>query len=778
MKLWPRSIPHRGFFPLERSPLRQAARLPGLFRLNCEAGVIMEQNEKLTWAFHRLGGMDQVTLETSAELSRLRELDPKLWATLSCPASGLEFDAATLTLLDEDHDGRIRIPEVLDAVEWACQRLKEPAELAERPEVLPLSSIRLDTEEGRLMAATAATALKNLGREGQEEIRYEDVAGAAAAANALLYNGDGVFPVHADLSDSQRAFVQAALAVIGGEVDAGGAPGLNSTVVDAFLGALAAEKNWRTAVAAAPHALGDDTAAAWSLMQGMKDKLDDYFLRCRLASFAPLAKSSLNAEDQLAAPDEHGLLDPAVLASLPLSRIEADAPLRLDAGLNPAWREKAGAFFRLIAPLLADASSLSEEEWNRVQQALAPYGAALAARPVVPVAGAVPPVDPAAALSSLSDESIESMLSDGTAEALKAMMAEDLAMPAASSDIAELERLMLYYRHLHRLLMNFVSFHDFYSLKRTAMFQAGTLFIDGRSCRLCLPVADVAKHSAMASLSQLCLLYCECRRRNATGAAAEQKMNIVAAMTSGSDAFLREGRNGVYVDNKGEDWDATLIKVVRNPISIKQAVWAPYLRISQMAGEQIAKFAGNTAKKVETAVAAPAKGGAPFDISKSVGLFAAVGIALGAIGTAVGSIAGMLMALHWWQFPLLIVAAFACISGPAAFLAWLKLRKRTLGPVLEASGWAVNGQLPINLMLGRALTSEAVLPSNATRTRHDPLRQHGKSGKWILALVLAAALGVGYLAYTGTLMKLVKLAVTVEQVEKPAEVPAPAAPAK
>ena len=48
----------------------------------------------------------------------------------------------------------------------------------------------------------------------------------------------------------------------------------------------------------------------------------------------------------------------------------------------------------------------------------------------------------------------------------------------------------------------------------------------------------------------------------------------------------------------------------------------------------------------------------------------------------------------------------------------------------------------------------------------------------ILALVLAAALGVGYLAYTGTLMKLVKLAVTVEQVEKPAEVPAPAAPAK
>ena len=95
----------------------------------------MQQNDKVTWAFHRLGGMDQVTLETTGELSRLRELDPKLWAALSCPASGLEFDARTLELLDSDNDGRIRIPEVLEAMDWVCARLTDPAELAQRPEV-------------------------------------------------------------------------------------------------------------------------------------------------------------------------------------------------------------------------------------------------------------------------------------------------------------------------------------------------------------------------------------------------------------------------------------------------------------------------------------------------------------------------------------------------------------------------------------------------------------------------------------------------------------------
>ncbi|MBR5883395.1 MAG: hypothetical protein IKY97_08000 [Mailhella sp.] len=740
----------------------------------------MEQNDKLTWAFHRLGGMDQVTLETAGELSRLRELDPKLWAALSCPASGLEFDARTLELLDTDADGRIRIPEVLEAMDWVCERLVDPSELAQRPEALPLSSIRTDTEQGRRVAVTAANALKNLGREGEDSIRHEDVSLASASSNALLNNGDGILPVHAELDEGKQAFVKAVLSIAGSETDASGEPGIDAAAIDSFLVSLNAEKAWRSALAEAPHALGADTPAAWALMQELKDKVDDYFLRCRLASFAPVSTASLNAEEQLVSPGEHGLLAPEALSSLPLSRVEADAPLRLDAGLNPAWRDKAKAFFTLVSPLLSDPATLSEEGWEALQQALDPYGAALASRPV-PVSSAThAPDDAAGTLASLGDADIEALLADTAAEELKAIMAEDLAVNADSSDIAELERLVLYYRHLHRLLMNFISFYDFYSLKRPAMFQAGTLFIDGRSCRLCLPVADIAKHSAMAQLSQLCLLYCECRRRVPSGSASGDKMNIVAAMTAGSDAFLREGRNGVYVDNNGEDWDATLVKIVRNPISIKQAIWAPYLRISQMAGEQIAKVAGNAAKKVETAVSAPAKTpAAPFDISKSVGLFAAVGIALGAIGTAVGTIVGMLMALHWWQFPLLIVAAFACVSGPAAFLAWLKLRKRTLGPVLEASGWAVNGQLPVNLVLGSALTSEASLPRNATRTRHDPLRQKSKAGKLIMALILAASLGVGYLVYSyeSTVMKYLKMAVTVEMPEKPAENPAPA-PAK
>ena len=68
----------------------------------------MPNHAAFNWKFHRIGGLDQVTLRTPEELLHLNELDPKLWVALSCPIDKLQFDARTLELLDADKDGRIR----------------------------------------------------------------------------------------------------------------------------------------------------------------------------------------------------------------------------------------------------------------------------------------------------------------------------------------------------------------------------------------------------------------------------------------------------------------------------------------------------------------------------------------------------------------------------------------------------------------------------------------------------------------------------------------------
>ena len=141
-------------------------------------------------------------------------------------------------------------------------------------------------------------------------------------------------------------------------------------------------------------------------------------------------------------------------------------------------------------------------------------------------------------------------------------------------------------RDLHRLLQNFVSFTEFYARRGGAVFQAGTLYLDGRSCELCVRVDDANRHAAMAVLARSYLAYCDLTR-----AASGGKMTVAAAFTAGDSDYLMVGRNGIFYDRAGRDWDATITKIVDHPISIGQAFWAPYKKVLRWIEEQVAKRA-------------------------------------------------------------------------------------------------------------------------------------------------------------------------------------------
>src|SRR5881227_1256504 len=88
--------------------------------------------------FYRMGGLDQVALESGADLAHLHDLDQKLWVALSCPVKGLELQQRTLELLDLDKDGRVRASEVLAAIAWCAERLKDLGVLIPAQDGLPL----------------------------------------------------------------------------------------------------------------------------------------------------------------------------------------------------------------------------------------------------------------------------------------------------------------------------------------------------------------------------------------------------------------------------------------------------------------------------------------------------------------------------------------------------------------------------------------------------------------------------------------------------------------
>ena len=358
-------------------------------------------------------------------------------------------------------------------------------------------------------------------------------------------------------------------------------------------------------------------------------------------------------------------------------------------------------------------------------------------------------------------------IADYEAGKAAAEAANAAALAAAKAQYQPLEKLLLLCRDYVTLLRNFVSFQDFYA-KRVkvllgrgaddespwAIFQAGTLVIDQRACNLCLKVSDMAKHNAQAPDSGMFLIYCNCKH-HATG----QTMQIVAAMTVGDIRNLKVGKNALFYDRQGQDWEAEVVKIIDNPISIGQAFWSPYRKLGEWVSGLITKSAAEKEKKsfadltakLQTPPAAGAAQPAPFDVAKFAGIFAAIGLAIGSIGTFLTSLLSEVKEMHAWAL-LIVPAVLIVVSGPSMVLAWMKLRKRNLAPLLNANGWAINADAIVNVLFGNTLTERAQYPIMKLKDPHAKKKQLGKGGKWaiaVAAIILGIAIAVAVLYLCG-----------------------------
>ncbi|MDX5363274.1 MAG: hypothetical protein LPJ91_03870 [Pseudazoarcus pumilus] len=692
------------------------------------------------WRFFRVGGFDQVRIDSADDLRHLGELDQKLWSALACPTSDLEFDERTLALIDLDGDGQIRQPEILTATSWLCRVLNTPEIVFEDGDSVPLAALNEADEEGAALRAAARDVLAILGKPEADAIALADVADRTRLFSADHYNGDGMVPAALAGDEKLAAAIKLILDTVGGAADLSGEAGVDEASLAAFFEQAQQVSDWRKAAednAADILPLGDATAGAADLFDAVRAKIDDYFTRCRLAAFDARATTALNPADAF-----YNELGPHTLntgnveiTALPLALAAADQPLPLSAGLNPAWAARIAELREtVITPVLGAREALSEADWNDLSARFAAYRGWLAGKPDSPLAV----VDVA---------QLRALLADDTRERLALLIADDLTADAAAGPIAQLERLTRYRRDLVTLLRNFVNFADFYGRQKKAIFQAGTLYLDQRSCELVLSVPDMAKHTKLAGLSGAYLVYCKCVRKG------EKPIDIVAAMTGGdADEMMVPGRNGVFYDRAGRDWNASVVKVVEAPISVRQAFWSPYKRIARMIGQQLEKFAASRDKAVESKAqagiaegaakaesgAAPAAAPAAFDIAKFAGIFAAIGLAVGAIGTALAAVVSGLLSLPLWQLPVVVLAVMLLISGPSMMLAALKLRRRNLGPLLDANGWAINARARINIPFGGSLTGIPQLPPGASRSLDDPFADKRRIWPWWLALILVA----------------------------------------
>lgn len=714
------------------------------------------------------GGIHQLVVSDDQDLARIDALDAARWAATSAPIRDLHCDPAFLAFVDTEGKGRIRVAQVIAARDWFFARVKDRARLKDKSEELVLDAVDTGIEDGKKLRHAAEHVIAELKLSEKAKLKLADVRAFRATYAKTLANGDGVVPPETCGDAEVAAFLADLLAVVGGAPDASGAQGAAAAHLDKFLAGGKAYLAWKAkGEAAEVLPLGADTAAAWAAVQAVDAKVEEFFLRCDLLQQEALTTVALKLSDDelkaLRGKDAAGIA--AWLAAASLAPPAAGGTLPVGGQVNPAWQGPwADACAKALARLAPGASAIDRAAWRKAKAAFDAHAAWAKEKPAEPFEK----VD-AARLQALLDGPLPAKLRD--------LIAVDLAAAPELARVIELEKLVLYQRWLVEFANNFVSFAAVYSPSQTALVQVGSMVIDGRRLQFCTRVEDRAGHKAVAKESLIFLVYAQITDQDGKAAAFE----VVAPVTAGERGRLRVGKRGIFIDNAGREWDATIVEMVEHGISIKEAALAPFRRAQKLIGDKIEGFvasqqasqekalleragsgvdaAAQTAQKAASGAAPPPAAHPPEKKDGGAGMqnlliggsiaFAAIGSALAYVVSAVTSIAPPKLLGG-------VVGLVVAVAGISALLGWLKLRRRDMGLLFEASGWAINVQMKITSRLGVTFTRTPDFPEGTKVDRFDILADDPevlaqdkvlrarRRRMWMVLLVAAAAVAIYY----------------------------------
>lgn len=670
--------------------------------------------------YRRYGGSLQVDLPNFEALVEAINIPETQWMATACPVDGLQCDPRFLSFMDADKNGRIRVAEVRDAVKHTAKFLQSRKGADARSEVLELDAL---SPEGAKLKSAALRILGVLKATDTARISLEQVRASDPVLRTAGINGDGIVAPEF-LSEKVRGLASRIMAAFPEVKNRAGQAGIDPATLQRFRDARTALLA-HTGQKASVFVWGDQSLARAQRIREVKPLLDAYFLQCRLVAAQPEAASSL----KLAAGRVEGVLgDTAALekaaTSLPIAPADPAGVLtwsKLYRG--PAFETLESFRKDVAAPVTGDAEKLTDAAWKDLSaksDAVLAWQATFDASPVKGLLDELPSV------------------ADADLEAIEAASKADLALKEELDAVTELERLILYQRWLLTFANNFISMPDLYHAHKRALFERGTLILGGRKYTLAVLAQPRAAHAALTSQGTTCILYI-----NVTPKDGGPGYEVAVPVTSGRSANLEVGKRGIFHDVDGKEFDATVTQVIRQPVSLWEAMTMPFQRIGSFISSKVESFATAGDKLFEskleqsyaqtTAIATtaltappptppPAPAAAPAQPGGAAGIVAAGGIAFAAVGSALAFIVGQVKSLTLVDVISAAISIAAIVMLPAGLFGWLKLRKRNLALLLEGSGWALNDRLKLTRELASLVTRKPGLPKGAKVDRADPLR--------------------------------------------------------
>jgi len=607
-----------------------------------------------------------------------------------------------------------------------CQPDKKT--VVEKKDVLKLDDIDINHPEGLKLRAAAELILKNLGSEDKEQIRLDQVRNVQGIITSAANNGDGVITPELAKDPETAEFINTVITAVGSQTDAGGKEGITEAKLQQFLSEAQKCLQWQ-AQAVMPDRSENkdilpwskDTAEAYQLIQVLDEKIEQYFAQCAIVGFDKKTAAYMGLRDKEL--EDINFRDKSVieekLKDAPLGLFDPDCVLHLDNTVNPFYKDKLNELQSKVLKRSMDRNfkKISLKEWRRIKDIFAGYKIWLEGRP-------------SSNIEKISPDKLKNYLEDSHTEKIKKLIEEDKAVADKLNQIQNLEKIILYQRWLLELVNNFVSFPKLYNPDELALFEMGTLIIDGRHMSFTVKVKDRASHIKVAKESHMYLLYVEVSSQQDK----TDKFEVATAVTSGDAAGLRKGKRGIFFTTDGKEWDAEIIDIIANPVSLWESIKAPFQQLGGFIGKQIEKFNASGYAKLEKSVGKGLDGAGKSMQgqagTKSSGasrdLLLSGGIAVAALGSAFAYITSTLSKVRPMQWLMVLLGLAALILLPGMIIGLIKLRRRDMSVILEASGWAINLRMRLTGALGRIFTRTPSLPKGSSKKKKDLVFQFAR----------------------------------------------------
>ena len=653
-----------------------------------------QQATNLNFKFQQLGSSHHLLIEDYRDLEEILELDEALWIATTAPTSTLKADATFLELLDSDCDERVRAEELKDAIRFLLKHLKDYSGIKNNNAELPLAAINTDTGLGKQIHNSAIKILKRLQKDAPvvalhevREVKEEVLKGGLDQAGIVL--------PEAAADETDRQCIEDILHTVGGKEHQSGRHGIDSDSLATFFTECSLYLNWRLEAgdfnsdeATKILPLGNATGPGYELLQSISHKLTQYFLLCDVKRLNPklLDRALEEPEANIALNLMRIEQAESYLSDAPITRLNADGILDFSAEMNPFFKTLINDFSETVAgPLLGKQEALHKEDLQQLQNIFNPYVEWLKRKPKVKI-------------EPIGAKMVSAYLSTPVyRQTLEALIAESHLTAFDLKTLKELERLLLYQMYILPLVNSFVSFPKLYNPQERALFEEGSLIMDGRHFTLAVKVGDRKHHIETSKSSNIFVMYCELY-----GGDKERKYEVAVPVTSGNRGAIHLNKWGIFNDISGEELHAKVVDIVENPISVGEAVMDPFIRINRAFFTRLEEF---SSKAEERLFHKETKG---KDAKKKDGpsgtLLAGGGVAIAAIGSSFAFITKTLSALTLKTVILALLVVAGLIAIPSAIATYYKLSRRDLSTILEGSGWGLNARMKLTKVQAKTFT--------------------------------------------------------------------------